>query len=173
MNGVTLRTAHDHELGALVAIDDDAGQLFVRAGLDIDIEQGHPFVVSEQQRWALAIERGLALVAADTGNRPVGFMILGDVDGEPYLDQLSVRTGHMQQGIGSMLVHHAISWSDHRPLWLTTYAHLPWNKPFYEKHGFVKHPEEECGAELCAILREQRAALPDPMQRIVMVRRCP
>ncbi|GGC97586.1 GNAT family N-acetyltransferase [Vreelandella lutescens] len=170
MNGVTLRTAHDNELEALVAIDDDASQLFVRAGLDIDIEQGHPFVVSEKQRWALAIQRGLALVAVDRCDTPIGFMVLGYVDGSPYLDQLAVLTGCMQQGIGSMLIHYAIAWSDHSPLWLTTYAHLPWNKAFYEKHGFVRLREEECGAQLRAILQEQQATLPDPAQRIAMVR---
>ncbi len=56
-------------------------------------------------------------------------------------------------------------------LWLTTYAHLPWNGPFYERHGFVVMRDNDCGPELRAILDEQRAVLPDPKKRVAMARR--
>jgi GNAT superfamily N-acetyltransferase len=118
----------------------------------------------------LRIERGLAHVALDPAGRAIGFAAFRLVDGEPYLDQLAVRRAHMRRGVGSALLQLAISWSSGRRLWLTTYSHLPWNRPYYERHGFVAVPGQACGPELRSVLQEQRAVLPDPDQRIAMVR---
>lgn len=172
MESFSLRMSRPDELQKLVAIDDDAGELYVQAGLKFELEKDSPFVVAESVRWAVAIERGLAHVAVDHHDQPIGFVTLGVVDGEPYLDQIAVRRSIMRRGVGTLLLRHAILWSSNRPLWLTTYSHFPWNRPYYERHGFVVVSEEACGPELCNILREQREALPDPGQRIAMVRRC-
>jgi GNAT superfamily N-acetyltransferase len=134
------------------------------------LEKDHPFVVAEANRWAIAIEDGLAQVAVDGDDRPIGFVALRCVDNQPYLDQLAVRRRYMRRGVGSALLHYAIAWSGSRRLWLTTYSHLPWNRPYYERHGFAHVPEDSCGPELRAILQTQRAALPDPEQRVAMMR---
>jgi len=63
-----------------------------------------------------------------------------------------------------------IEWAGAEPLWLTTYAHVPWNAPFYERHGFVAVPESACAPALLAALEEQRRFLPAPQQRIAMRR---
>lgn len=170
MPSFSLRMARPNELPKLVDIDDDASVVYVQAGIKIKLDKNHPFVVAESVRWARAIERGLAHVAVDRDDEPIGFATFGFVDGEPYLDQIAVRVRHMRRGIGAALLDRAISWSNGRPLWLTTYSHLPWNRLYYERHGFVMIQESECGLELRAILAEQRAALPDPEQRIAMVR---
>lgn len=171
LGSFTIRAARSNELKALVAIDDDASELYAQAGLELAFEKAHPFVVAESARWAAAIERGLAHVAVDADDRPIGFMTLGFVDSEPYLDQIAVRRSSMRRGVGTALLRHAFEWSASQSLWLTTYSHLPWNKPYYERHGFVTVLESACGSELRAILREQRAVLPDPDKRIAMVRR--
>tara|TARA_R110002073_G_scaffold137692_1_gene286812 strand:- start:955 stop:1488 length:534 start_codon:yes stop_codon:yes gene_type:complete len=167
----SLRLAYSDELQKLIAIDDEASALYAEAGLKLDFEKDHPFVVAENFRWASAIEKGLAHVAVNRQDTPVGFATLGYVDGEPYLDQIAVLLSYMRRGVGTLLLNQAISWSGGRPLWLTTYSHLPWNRPYYERHGFVTEKDSECEAELCTVLQEQRAALPDPDQRIAMVRR--
>ncbi len=171
MASFSIRPARASELQMLVAIDDDASELYARAGLALTFDKSHPFVVAESARWAAAIERGLAHVAVDPGDRPIGFTTLGFVDSEPYLDQIAVRRSSMRRGVGTALLRHAFEWSRGRSLWLTTYLHLPWNRPYYERHGFVLVPERACGPELRAILRDQRAALPDPEMRVAMVRR--
>jgi GNAT superfamily N-acetyltransferase len=163
------RLARSGELQELVAIDDAASALYSEAGLGVLLEPDHPFVLAETSRWARAIAAGLAHVAVDPEDSPIGFMTLGFVDGAPYLDQLSVRPQAMRRGVGRALVAQALSWSAPRPLWLTTYSHLAWNRPFYERCGFVVVPEHECGPELRSILKDQRAALPAPEQRIAMV----
>lgn len=166
-----IRTARPAELEILVAIDDESTKLYAESGLEFSLEADHPFVVAESSRWAVAIERMLAHVAVDSQDDPVGFITLGFVDGHPYLDQLAVLPSFMRRGVGSALLRQAISWSSERSLWLTTYSHLTWNRPYYERHGFVTVSENEWGSELIAIVQEQRAALPDPWQRIAMVHR--
>lgn len=170
MSQYSVRHANPGELSALIAIDDAASRLYETVGITFDMAENHPFVVAESERWAGAIENGLAYVAVDPEDVPVGFITLKRVDNEPYLDQLSVHPDFMRQGLGTQLLNRAIQWSGDRPLWLTTYAHVRWNKPFYERNGFFQVPINQCGPELLAILDEQRAVLPAPDQRIAMVR---
>lgn len=170
MSDFSIRPAEPGELKTLIAIDDAASQLYKTAGISFDMADDHPFVVAESARWARAIRQGSAYVVVDSSGTPVGFITLKLVDHEPYLDQLSVHPDHMRQGLGTRLLDRAIEWSGDRPLWLTTYAHVPWNKPFYERHGFIPVSENQCGPDILAILDHQRAALPEPAQRIAMVR---
>ena len=167
----SLRPGRSDELHKLVEIDDKASRLYADAGIVIALAKEHPFVVAESLRWAEAIAHGHAQVAVNRQDEPIGFATFGFVDEEPYLDQIAVLPMSMRRGVGASLLAHTISWSQGRSLWLTTYAHLPWNGPYYERLGFTAINESECGPELCAILQEQRAVLPDPDQRIAMVRR--
>ncbi|TQV69917.1 GNAT family N-acetyltransferase [Exilibacterium tricleocarpae] len=166
-----LRKAQPDELETLIAIDDEASTLYTNAGLHISFANNHPFIVAESIRWARAIEQELAHVAVNEHNQPVGFVVFCLVDGEPYLDQIAVHPDRMRQGAGTALLKLAITWSGDQPLWLTTYSHLSWNKPYYERHDFVQMPENACGPQLREILRDQRSVLPDPDQRIAMVNR--
>ncbi len=166
-----LRLARPEELHEIIGIDDAASELYADAGLALALAPDHPFVVAESERWARAIAGGLAHVAVDAGDSPLGFMTLGLVDGAPYLDQLAVHPRAMRRGIGGALLQRAFAWSGARALWLTTYAHLPWNLPYYERYGFVVVPEDACGQEMRAILDSQRAVLPVADKRVAMVRR--
>jgi hypothetical protein len=49
--------------------------------------------------------------------------------------------------------------------------HLPFNRPYYERHGFVVVSERECGPGVLHHLEEQRRALPAPHERVAMRRR--
>lgn len=167
----TIRPARPGELKAVVAVDDAASTLYADFGMPLGLTGDHPFAVAEGERWGVAIEGGRLFVAVDDADVPVGFAALGSVDGEPYLDQLSVHPHVMRRGIGSALLQRAIEWAGGRPLWLTTYSHVPFNRPFYERHGFEVVAEDRYGPELKAITRHQRAALPAPEQRVAMIRR--
>ena len=165
---IILRAASPSEIDEAIAIDDDACALYETAGLYFDIGPEHPFAQSEHGRWLLSMQRGLAHFAVATA--PVGLLALSVLDGVRYLEQLSVRTAFMRRGIGRRLLEHAIAWADGQPLWLTTYAHLPWNRGFYEQYGFRVVPEVECPRGVVADLAEQRRWLPAPDQRIAMRR---
>ncbi|PTY36961.1 hypothetical protein BGP77_06660 [Saccharospirillum sp. MSK14-1] len=165
-----LRHAEPNDLATLIAIDDEASVLYTQAGLKLELAHNHPFVLAEAERWAKAITNDWVTLAVDQNDAPVGFSVCGLVDNQPYLDQLSVAPKHMRQGIGTTLLMKAIEWSASDPLWLTTYASIDWNQPFYERYGFVAVPEPLCGPQLRNILHQQRSALPAPEDRVAMVR---
>lgn len=165
------RLAHPDDLRDLVAIDDAAGILFVEAGIRIELAPEHPFVLDEVARWRRAIGRDLVHLALDERDRPIGFLVLGTVDDQPYVDQLSVHPGSMRLGLGRGLMQRAFEWSGTAPLWLTTYGHLSWNRAYYERLGFVGVADAASGPGIRGILASQRAVLPFPEERIAMVRR--
>jgi GNAT superfamily N-acetyltransferase len=172
-HGILFRFGETAELQALCEIDLDAGELFERAGLELSLPDDHEYLVAERERWRRCLEARTTIIATDLRGRAVGFAAVDLLDGEPYLEQLSVRASHMRRGIGSALIHSALDIARNgsaATLWLTTYAHLPWNRPFYELHGFSVMPERRCGAEILRELEQQRRWLPHPRERIVMCR---
>lgn len=165
-----LRVARPDEFEMLVRLDDEAGVLFERIGMTFSFPGDHPFVVAEHARWraALACERG-RVIALPQGEL-AAFAIFGEVEGLSYLDQLSVRPIRQRRGLGSALVAECVRWASGRDVWLTTYAHVPWNAPYYRRLGFREVPPSLTPPGLQQVLRNQRAVLPDPEQRIAMVR---
>lgn len=168
--GPRLRLGSPAEIELVLELDDDACSVYAGLDMDVLLSHDHPFVLAERARWSAAAAAGrLWLCEVDAAPGPVGFVSCDVVDERPYLDQISVRRAHMQCGLGAHMLRHAQAWA--RPagaLWLTTYAHIPWNAPFYARHGFAVVPEAECGPELRAILESQRACLPAPEQRVAM-----
>src|SRR5688572_17140861 len=133
--GVELRLARADELEVLQSIDDDASGLYPAHGIVLDLDRGHPFCQAERARWSRAIALGRAFLALDASARGVGFATLDLLDGVPYLDQLSVRQTAMRRGVGRALLSQAAEWAratGGSELWLTTYGHLPFNRPYYE-----------------------------------------
>jgi len=171
---LSIRPAAPAEIDELKSIDDDAGGLYEQAGLHLELPPDHPFTRAERECWLRCAEAGNVLVAEPAaGGRPVGLLVMDRIDGAPYLEQLSVRMSAQGRGLGRTLLARAIEWAPGEDLWLTTYAHLAWNRPFYERHSFVVVPEAECPRGMVAILTDQRLWLPDPNQRIAMRRASP
>lgn len=169
---ITIRSARPDELGTILSVDDDASRRYATAGLILNLHDGHPFVVAEHGRWARALASGDTFIGEDTAHRAIGIAVLGQVDAEPHLDQLSVRLEYVSQGVGSALLTQAVSWAQCRGpgLWLNTYRHLPWNRPFYERRGFTLVDESSWKPEMRAIIENQRVSLPLPEERVVMFR---
>jgi GNAT superfamily N-acetyltransferase len=165
-----IRPASPDELDEIVAIDDDACALFQQAGLSITLDPQHPFTQAERACWARAARAGTAFLAGPPGGRALGVLVMDTIDGAPYLEQLSVRTTAMRRGLGRRLLTHAIEWAAGEALWLATYSHLPWNRPFYESAGFAVIPESRCPGWMVEILAEQRRWLPAPGERVAMRR---
>lgn len=169
----SIRSATERELETLFAVDDDAFTLYETEGLIIDLPATHPFALAERARWTQSLRRGDAFFAIDDAGEPIGFATMDVVDGSAYLDQLSVRRAAMKRGVGSALIEAAMGWARARfddGLWLNTYGHLSWNRPFYERRGFHVVEESAWRPEMRAIIAEQRACLPRPEQRVVMHR---
>ncbi|HEU4626776.1 MAG TPA: GNAT family N-acetyltransferase [Steroidobacteraceae bacterium] len=159
------------DIDTLCEIDDDACRLFVEAGLDVDFPPSHEFILRERSRWLRALQTGNTLLIVGSTGAALGFAATGTRDGEPYLDQLSVRTHFMRIGLGTALLEateNRARATGASTLWLTTYRHLPWNRPFYERAGFVVIPDVDCGPEMLAELTYERRWLPLPGERVVM-----
>lgn len=166
-----IRSGSVSDIDTLCAIDTDASTLFTEAGLDLNLPSDHQFFIAERARWWRSLESGKTLVMVGSMGTPVGFAASGVRDGEPYLDQLSVRTHAMRLGLGTALLNatESVARSDGaRALWLTTYSHCPWNRPFYERAGFVVVRDLECGPEMLAEVTYERRWLPLPDKRVAM-----
>jgi len=167
MTPVTIRVARDGELEIARAIDDDACTLYADAGMPI-VASG-AFFERETERWARSLREGRLLFACNTEGEPVAFASFGTLDGLPFLFQLSTRRAWMQRGIGRRLVERVQRWAVREgSLWLSTYDHMSFNRPFYERLGFTRVDESECGPELRELVADETSALPSPEQRIVM-----
>jgi GNAT superfamily N-acetyltransferase len=165
----TLRTGSVADIETLAEIDLDACQLFVSAGLDVDLPG--EFSLAERNRWLNSLASGRTLLAVDASDRAVGFAASGVLDGEPYLEQLSVCRSCMRRGIGRSLLEATTILAREtgaRSLWLTTYGHLSWNRPYYERSRFVVVPEAECGPQIRQTLTWEHQFLPRPEERVVM-----
>ena len=170
---IAIRRGLPPELSVLTSIDDDSCQLYAANGIVLGLHATHPFAIAEQARWSASLARQSTFIAESVTGRALGFASCGFVDGEPYLDQLSVRLEAMKQGIGSRLITEAISWAEReggRAIWLTTYAHLPFNRPMYERRGFTIADERACPPEVLHHVDEQRQWLPLPAERVAMRR---
>src|SRR6188472_644182 len=155
LTNIEIRRASPAEIDEMIAIDVDACTLYEAAGLDADLGPDHPYSVAERACWTRCAREGNAFLACRPDGRAVGLLVMDRVDGAPYLEQLSIRRVAMRQGLGRRLLDRAIEWAGREPLWLTTYAHIPWNRPFYERHGFVAVPEAQCPQGFVAILEDQ------------------
>ena len=166
-----MRTGSIRDIDALCAIDLGTAALFEQSGLTMDFPDDHEYSLHERARWLRCLAARSAVLAVDEAGVILGFAIMGELDGDPYLEQLSVRMDVMRRGIGTALLNAAIGIARHqgaRALWLTTYAHLEWNRPFYEKKGFVLVPAGEYGDGLAREVDYQCRWLPRPEQRVVM-----
>lgn len=170
---ILLRIATRDELPLLREIDDDACQLYEAHGVHLAPLAESAFARAELARWAGCLADEGVFVATTPAGVALGFAACRSIDGEPYLDQLSVRLAAMRRGIGAKLIEEACEWARRRGgrrLWLTTYGHVPFNRPMYERRGFRVIPESDCGPEIRADLEEQRGALPFPAERVAMRR---
>jgi len=155
----------------LCDLDTDASRLFDQVGLELTPANSLEFTAAERSRWLECLQMGTTFVASGQFGEPVGIAAVRVLDGECYLEQLSVRMNAMRNRIGTALLNAAeclAAETRTRTLWLTTYRHLPWNAPFYERAGFVVVPVTQCGKEMLFELALQRRLLPEPDKRVAM-----
>jgi aminoglycoside 6'-N-acetyltransferase len=164
-----IRPGRPEEISLAEEIDDDACEAYRAFGLPFELPSDHPFFAMERERWARSLAH-TRLLFAETGGVPVGFAALGHVNGRPHVEQLSVRVAHQGRGIGRALLERALRWSVREgELWLSTYASVPWNAPWYARMGFVRASDAETPPELRALVDAARRTLPNGRDQIAMV----
>jgi 4-diphosphocytidyl-2-C-methyl-D-erythritol kinase len=110
-----------------------------------ELFRGHPawpsYAAAPMDAGALAaaIGAGRVWVALDEGGNAVGFVGVGVEDGEVGIAEIDVLPSHGRRGIGAALLEHACAWaaeSGYPSVVLGTLSDVPWNAPFYARHGF-------------------------------------
>ncbi|SDH11555.1 GNAT family N-acetyltransferase [Klenkia brasiliensis] len=158
-----IRRATAEDLAQLPEVEAAADQLFA------------PLGITDLPPPATAADRARSWRVLATGRPVVGFAVLEQLDGAVHLEQLSVHPAHGRRGLGGALVEAAVeearaAGADR--VTLCTYADVPWNGPFYARHGFVEDPDPP---PALAALRahEQQLGLDRHGRRAVLVRRLP
>lgn len=107
---------------------------------------------------------------------PVGFAhVVVREPGVAHLEELDVHPEHGRRGLGRWLVATVCAWAaehGYGAVTLTTFRDVPWNRPFYERVGFVVVPPSEISPAMLALVVEEYRRGLDPQRRVVMRRWC-
>ena len=168
MRDFLIRPGRECDIDALLRVEARAVQLL----------EGHEalavFAMHAMTRDDLAtgMSGGIVQVATVDGD-PVGFALVGEVDGQAHLMEMDVDPDHGRRGIGGALLKAACDEAARRgyaAMTLTTLRDIPWNAPFYNRREFSELDEAQWGNELRGIIERERM-LGFPMQLRVVMRR--
>lgn len=168
--GMTLRReAHDVPAGYSIRHAEDAHIPFLN-GIELAAATLFPsgFIPEQvlRERVPLAVLRAAADLARlwvalkDGEAEPVGYALLQVHDGAGLLAQLDVRPEHGRKGLGAALTSRVIRAARGMglpELYLTTFAGIAWNAPFYAKLGFIPVEAREQPRFIRQALREEEA----------------
>ena len=166
---LTVRAPGDEELASLREIERLSGQRYRDFGLDT-VADDEPATVEVLLGYS---DAGRAWVATQGDDRPIGYVLVDEIDGAAHIEQVSVLPDHQGHGVGRALIERAARWAIDRgmnALTLTTFGHIPWNRPLYEHLGFQVVPPQQWGPGLRAIRDHEAQQGLDPALRVVMRR---
>ncbi len=106
-----------------------------------------------------AQQNGLALVAFENQSTPVGYANMQKMGLYFHLLQIDVHPRVQRQGIGTALLNAVFDLAvkhGFEYVTLTTFRHIPWNAPWYAKHGFRILNISETPPLLLKILEEEK-----------------
>ena len=165
--GYRIREARRDDLSAIENIERAAAEVFSEADLPPPLrEESTPRIDLE----AAGREHRLLVVTTSEGEA-VGFALLVLLGGHAHLAELDVHPDHGRRGLGVALVLASASNAraeGHDVLTLTTFSHLPWNAPFYQRMGFDIIESVDLEPPLRAQLDEEAALGLDPKRRVAM-----
>ncbi|MDA8483667.1 GNAT family N-acetyltransferase [Pseudomonas resinovorans] len=167
---MTIRLATAADLPLLAAIERSATELFSPD----DLPPEHRGDTLPLDRLQHARANGLLWVALAPRGAVAGFLAAEAAGDELHVCEMSVTPEQGGKGLGRALLATAIEHgrdARYAALTLTTFAHVPWNRPFYERLGFRALAPEACGERLQRILQaESRSGL---RNRVAMRRDLP
>jgi GNAT superfamily N-acetyltransferase len=165
----TIRAPRPDELELLRDIERAAGALFAQVGLGAVAEHEPESV----EALGAYLRAGHAWVITTDDDTPVGYAVVDIVDDCAHLEQISVHPNDGGEGLGATLLERVCELAEqehYSAVTLTTFTDVPWNAPFYERHGFHAMTEAEIGPELDARRAHEAALGLDPAQRVCMRR---
>ncbi len=150
----SVRLAVAADLPRLTAIEEAAAALFPPGSVP-DAASTVP-----QEMLAQGLASGLLWVV-EYEHKPVGFALAESFGDQLHLHEMDVHPDFGRRGLGTRLVNHVIDQAGQRgctAVTLTTFGHLPWNRPFYNRLGFQVLSEGEIEPRLAEILEEEARA---------------
>ncbi|MFE0461824.1 GNAT family N-acetyltransferase [Kitasatospora sp. NPDC058965] len=164
-----MREVRTDELILLQDIERAAGWCFRDIGMP-EIADDEPLPLDELARYRQA---GLAWVAVDGADRPVGYLVAEHVDGNLHVEQVSVHPDSARRGIGRALIDGLAERAAAEgipALTLTTFADVPWNAPYYARCGFRPLDDRLLGPGLRDIRARETGHGLDRWPRVAMLR---
>jgi ribosomal protein S18 acetylase RimI-like enzyme len=162
----TIRDATPGDIPLLAPIEASGDARFAAAG--------HPEFVGaatiDDVYAKTAVAEGRIRVAEVDG-RVVGWLLVSRLDGELFVSQVSVDPGYGRRGIGTALLRDCIKrakTAGEPSILLDTQADIPWNAPWYARHGFEVVPVPAWTAGFHARARAQEAEGFDWSTRVFM-----
>lgn len=152
---LVIREATNADIDWMRKIETAAGQLFLKTEMPQIAHDAPP----ERRVYRTAITKQRAWLALYQG-WPAGYLIAKDLDGDLYLDQLSVDPDFSGKGIGAELIDHAEEIARRNALarlTMFTFRDVPWNAPYYLRLGFEQLPIEQFGPQLQRVLQAELA----------------
>lgn len=164
-----IRAARLAQLATLQVIERAAGRMFCDVGMP---------EFAEYDPWPLPVmaarqDAGRLWVVANDDDQPAAYLMADLVDGSLHIEQVTVHPGSARRGLGRALLDHAANRAvaDGLPaLTLTTFAHVPWNAPYYARCGFRVLDDAEITPGLQAIAQREAAMGLDRWPRVCMRR---
>jgi GNAT superfamily N-acetyltransferase len=169
-HGYRIRLTCENDIPLLQAIERDAVELFRSIGIWSAAYEG---VLSREDHQG-GIVRGTSWVVTFLDDEPCGFALCRLVEGHLHLQEMDVGRAHQRRGLGRMLLASVIDharWRYDPVITLTTNRDVPWNGPFYRRHGFLELDPARLTGELAEIIAHEIAAGLDPKQRCAMAKR--
>lgn len=163
-----VRASRVEDLGRLAAVERSASRLF--AGTPLEWALLAPPVPAALV--AEAHRRGLAWVA-EQPPEIAGFLLASAFGRSLFLEELSVAQPFQRRGAGTRLLRTALRHAARAgfdSVTLTTDRALPWNRPFYEREGFVVLDADALPGFIAQRLPEEYAGGHDPARRCAMWR---
>ncbi|WP_448616797.1 GNAT family N-acetyltransferase [Modestobacter sp. URMC 112] len=164
-----IRPARASDLPELADIERAAGEQFRELDMAAVADDDPPTAATLQGY----LDRGAAWVAAGPDDRPLGYLLLDEVDGAPHVEQVSVHPSAAGQGLGRALIEVVVEHARARGadrVTLTTFAEVPWNAPYYRRLGFAVVPPEEQGPGLRGVRAHEATIGLDRWPRVAMAR---
>jgi GNAT superfamily N-acetyltransferase len=152
----TIRLAKITDIDVLASIELAAAKRFDANTLDHDLQ--NTTVPIEQLQYAQAA--AMLWVAESSDQVIVGFLSAELLDSNLHISEMSVLPSYGRQGIGAALLSTAkshASYNGFTRVTLTTFETVPWNAPFYTRHGFREMDSHEIGSNLASLIAREHS----------------
>jgi GNAT superfamily N-acetyltransferase len=120
--------------------------------------------------------RACLCVAVDRLERPVGFAAWSRWNDEGHLEEMDVLPSHGCRGIGAAMLAAVCALESRRAanlITLSTTRDVPWNLPFYRRHGFLEVAESALSPRLRELRAAETAAGLPLARRVIMQKALP